>query len=121
MYAYLRMNRSILEECGLYGGRLNFIAKCFESKSSTLREELARTGFSLPKVVGIDWRLDYHVRSSAAGKASRPVFFVTLNTQVGSGELKDLDFMCTPEQMKDLLAKVKDATKQVERTIGKLE
>lgn len=74
-------------------------------------------GFKFPKVVGVDWRLDYELRSSTTGKLSSHRYFVKLRTLDSSGNDDDFDFTCSYEQVKDLLAKVEDAKKQLERAM----
>lgn len=69
----------------------------------------------LSRVVGLDWRLDYHIRSSESGTAHQPVFIVSVKLQEPSGEITRKQFTCSTVQMEQLLARVQDAAKQIER------
>lgn len=70
--------------------------------------------------MGFDWRLDYSVRSSTAGKENEALYMMTLKTRDPTdGSVKDVSFTCTPEQLQALQATVKDATQQVGRILGK--
>lgn len=77
---------------------------------------LVNQGIQLPRLVGVEWRLDYAIRSKILGKENVPLFFVGLKVKEGKEE-KDIRFLATLEEMQDLLAKVRDAVKQVERVI----
>ena len=73
-----------------------------------------------PRIVGIDWRLDYTIESSASGSERSPVYFVTLKVQDHEGDLssiRDVTFLCSSEQLQDLQTKVEDAVTQVQRVL----
>ena len=74
-------------------------------------------GISSPALVGMDWRLDYAVRSKTAGRSISPLFFVTLMVK-DRGILRNIEMVATAEQMQDLLAKVRDAVKQTDRLLN---
>lgn len=50
-----------------------------------------------------------------------PVYFITLHSQERDGSNKDIQFSCSFEELQDLLAKLKDAQKQVERVLSAKE
>ena len=79
------------------------------------------TGLRGTHIIGCDWRLDYHVRSSATGIEHVPVYFVSLKTKGSDGTLGSTDFTCSMEQMQDLLSIVRDATKQLDRILTSQE
>lgn len=108
----------ILEEYGVLAPKINQVLGLFEQGRDQLRWTLRRTGIAKTTVVGCDWRLDYHVRSSATGMERAPVYFVALKTKKSNGELEDIKFTCSLEQMQDLLSVVRDATKQIERVMA---
>lgn len=73
-----------------------------------------------PRIVGIDWRLDYTIESSISGSERSPVYFVTLKVQDHEGDLssiRDVTFLCSSEQLQDLQTKVEDAVTQVQRVL----
>lgn len=84
-------------------------------------------------MVGVDWRLDYYIKSNTLEKADAPLFYISLKTKVNrelgstvsqdeggesghSSGLENVSFTCTVEQLQDLVAKLRDAVKQVERS-----
>ena len=74
-------------------------------------------GISMSRIVGIDWRVDYSVRSKHAGQDNTPLFFLSLKLKEPnrSEEVRTVEIIATQEELQDMLAKIKDAVKQVER------
>lgn len=105
-----------LEECGLSTDRIKFVVSCYESNQEATRATFASTALGHSHLVDIDWRLDYHVQSSATGKANVPMYFVGLKTQDSSGKLHVHKFRCSLQQLQDLASRVQDAHQQVVRT-----
>ncbi|KAJ8598129.1 hypothetical protein CTAYLR_007411 [Chrysophaeum taylorii] len=105
---------SSLEENGLTdSAKIGFFGAAFERAKPAIRLELDATlGVVLPKLVDIDWRLDYVVRSSDDGPAV-PVYYVTLH--VASENNDTIDLALSVEQMQDLLLTVRDANHQAAR------
>ena len=117
-----------LEEHGIAGPRAEALCAQYKADAAALRGVLTRTGIGLPSLVGADWRLDYHVSSSATGKANVPVYCLKWKTVAdpgggagggaGSGaQHKDIEFMCSLQQLQDLSNSINDAAKQIERTL----
>lgn len=69
-----------------------------------------------PRVVDIDWRLDYYLKNNEVEGISIPVYFVRLHTRNNDGTPGKVEFTCSLEELQDLVAKLKDASKQTERT-----
>lgn len=71
-----------------------------------------------PSVVDVDWKLNYFVRSNAKEKEDELSYLISLKTvddSVDSSETKDIKFTCTLHQLQDLVSKLKEAYKNVER------
>jgi len=47
-----------------------------------------------------------------------PLYFITLKTQQPDGRIEDVQFTCNFQELQDLLAKLKDGAKQVDRVLG---
>jgi hypothetical protein len=113
--------KSILEETGLRAQRAGALSKGYDERVSNVREQLKSNAIlGAPRVVGIDWRLDHTIESSASGATHESVYFVTLKVQDVEGDLssvRDVTFLCSSEQLQDLKAKVEDAITQVKRVL----
>jgi hypothetical protein len=76
------------------------------------------TGFNFPHVVGVEWRLDYFIKTDRLDKVNVPMcialksnntslhvlYFdmedmVTLKTDEGQGRMKDITFACSVEEL----------------------
>ena len=92
------------------------LAEFYDKHGGTVAAHLAVTGVSAAQIVGIDWRLDYSVRSKHAGQDNTPLFLLCLKLkEPSSSSIRPVEIIATQEELQDMLAKVKDAVKQVER------
>ncbi len=101
----------------------------------------------MPEIVDVEWRLDYVVRSKHGGRENYPQFIIYLKVtpqplwicrtepalerviliSVGlfdlqvkdRGLVRNIVFGANQEELEDLLGKVRDAVKQVDRLIAK--
>jgi len=104
-----------LEESKLSDDRIQYITKQYEQQKDAIRKALSSIGSvgGASHVVGLKWRLDYHIKSNLLEQVRVPSYMITLNTQQPDGTLKDIQFSCNLEELQDLLYKLKDAEKQV--------
>ena len=110
--------RTTLDDVGLKGERVGQLVGGYTDSVDLIRENLRTDTLGVPRIVGIDWRLDYSIESSASGSQHEPVYFVTLNVQDVEGDVssvRDVTFLCSGEQLQDLHRKVEDACEQVAR------
>ena len=112
---------SSLEEGRLATSRAQYLAGRLDASRSALRTRLGALNIAFPTVVGLDWRLDYYVKSNALEKIDVPVYFVNLKVQQPDGSLGNVPFSASLQELQDLHAKLQDAAKQVERIYQKAE
>ncbi|XP_032956564.1 COMM domain-containing protein 3 isoform X4 [Rhinolophus sinicus] len=73
-------------------------------------------GRSLPHIIDVSWRLEYQIKTSQLHKMYRPAYLVTLNIEnTDSQSHPEISFSCNMEQLQDLVGKLKDASKSLER------
>ncbi|XP_022785890.1 myosin-9-like isoform X2 [Stylophora pistillata] len=107
---------SVLEDCKWGTDRIEYFTKQFLDYKPNLEALLARTGSSFPHVVDVDWRLDYYIKNNQMEKVNKPTYLITLKTEeAGKAKGEDVQFSCTMEQLQDLVGKLKDACKSVEK------
>ncbi|XP_059155392.1 COMM domain-containing protein 3-like [Physella acuta] len=105
-----------LEECKYTSDRINDFNKIFLPQKSHIQLLLGKIGSSFPHIVDVDWRLDYYIKNNHLEKIDSPVYLICLHTEMpGEPELKEIQFSCTLEQLQDLVGKLKDATKCMEK------
>uniref|UniRef100_A0A8C3KLC0 COMM domain-containing protein 3 n=1 Tax=Calidris pygmaea TaxID=425635 RepID=A0A8C3KLC0_9CHAR len=67
-------------------------------------------------ITDVSWRLEYQIKSNQLHKTYQPSYLVTLNVENSdSASHPDVSFSCTMEQLQDLVGKLKDAAKSLER------
>ncbi len=106
---------AILTENGV-ATHASAILELYQQHKDTLIEHIEATGIAAPSIVGIDWRLDYSVRSKHGGRENVPMFFVNLHV-IDRGVLRDIDMIASQEEMKDLLSRVKEAVRSVQKVV----
>jgi len=108
----------ILEENKLPDDKAKPFLSAYAQMKQEIRGILGRTSFSFPQIIGIDWRLDLFVKSDMLDQVKTPLYFLTLKTRQNDGSIKDVQFTCNLQELQDLLAKLKDSAKQVERLLA---
>lgn len=106
---------SLLKESGSTVNA-NTLVNLYTQHQQTLISHMEATGIATPCIVGLDWRLDYSVRSKHGGRENVPMFFVTLQVQ-DRGIVRDLDMIANQDEMKDLLSRVKEAVRSVGKVV----
>jgi len=108
---------SVLEDCKWSSDRIEYLSKHFLDCKPDLEALLARTGSSFPHIVDVDWRLDYYIKNNQMDKVNKPTYLIILKTEEpGKKQGKDVQFSCSMEQLQDLVGKLKDACKSIEKT-----
>jgi hypothetical protein len=110
---------SSLEEGRLSSGRAQYLAGKYDASRVALRAKLGGISVMFPRVVGVDWRLDYYIKSNAIEKVDVPVYFVCLKIKQPDDTLRDVPFSASLQELQDMLSKLQDAAKQVERIYQK--
>lgn len=98
-------------------------------------------GIAAPTIIGVDWRLDYSIKSKNAGRENASMFFVSLKIK-DRGVVREINMIASIEELQDMLSKVKtlissfasqpnltdfayfqvrDAVKQTERVLSSSE
>lgn len=95
--------------------RITQLCKLLDRRREEIRNHLSQFHLGIPNLVGINWRLDYYLKSEILEQTRLPVYFVTLETRTGDGSRKDIQMTCSFPELQDLLDKVRDALKQAEK------
>lgn len=106
----------ILDDLEFTSHRKNIVVEVYTSGLQKIRARLAKIGTTLPHVIDVDWRLDYNLQNSQSNKVMELLYTVALKTdQSPSEKSKDIQFSCSREQLQDVVGKLKEAVKAVER------
>jgi len=112
--------RELLEESGFSANRIKEFIHVFQRNKESLRINISSiTSFGRAKIIDVDWRLDYNIKSSQGEKVNQMSYLVNIHTQEPSdSEIKIISFNCSLEQLQDLVGKLKDAVRCVEKQIA---
>ncbi|KAF6722903.1 COMM domain-containing protein 3 [Oryzias melastigma] len=78
------------------------------------KEKACFIGRGPAHIKDVSWRLQYQMKNGQLDKVNEPFYLISLSTENG-GASEDVDFSCTAEQLQDLVGKLKDAAKSVEK------
>ncbi|XP_065587288.1 uncharacterized protein LOC136045391 [Cyrtonyx montezumae] len=105
-----------LEECKLDRERIEQFCTEYQKNQEALEELLGSIGRAPPHVTDVSWHLAYRIQTHELHRAYQPTYMLTLSTENSDvGSQPDLTFTCTMEQLQDLVGKLKDAAKSLER------
>ncbi|KAF1428486.1 COMM domain-containing protein 3, partial [Eudyptes chrysocome] len=105
-----------LEDCKLDKERIEQFCTEYQKNKDALEILLGSIGRSPLHITDVSWRLEYQIKSNQLHKTYQPSYLVTLNVENSdSGSHPDVSFSCTMEQLQDLVGKLKDAAKSLER------
>ncbi|GFS01289.1 COMM domain-containing protein 3 [Elysia marginata] len=107
---------TLLEECKYTPERIKEFTKIFTAQKSHIQLLLGKIGSSFPHIVDVDWRLDYYMKNNHMEKVNSAVYLISLKTEIpGEADTRDIQFSCSLEQLQDLVGKLRDATKCLEK------
>ncbi|XP_026218685.1 COMM domain-containing protein 3 [Anabas testudineus] len=105
---------SCLEELTFSSERIEIFYSAYQEHKKELERLLTSIGRRPPHINDVSWRLNYHMKNEQVDKVNEPFYSISLNVE-GEGSSEDINFTCTVEQLQDLVGKLKDAAKSVEK------
>nr|XP_043891599.1 uncharacterized protein LOC122775599 [Solea senegalensis] len=105
---------SCLEELAFSAERVEIFYSSYQTHTKEVGRLLGSIGRRAPHVNDVSWRLQYHMKNGQVDKVNEPGYLISLNTE-SEGSSQDINFTCSVEQLQDLVGKLKDAAKSVER------
>ncbi|XP_066912247.1 COMM domain-containing protein 3-like [Clytia hemisphaerica] len=107
--------RSLLEECKWPNDRQDPLLDKIKVIRRELQMNLVRTDSSYPYIFDVDWRVDYCIKSNQVEKLNDSSYMVSLKTQEPNNKEGNVEFFCSVDQLQDLVSKLKDASKTLEK------
>lgn len=105
-----------LEDCKFDRERIELFCTEYQNNKNSLEILLGSIGRSLPHITDVSWRLEYQIKTNQLHKMYRPGYLVTLNVENSDSQsYPEISFSCNMEQLQDLVGKLKDASKSLER------
>ncbi|XP_015597582.1 COMM domain-containing protein 3 [Cephus cinctus] len=103
-----------LQSVQISGPRIDKICESYSKYRTTIKRCLENIGTSLPHVVDVSWCLDYCIKSNTENSVGMPLYHIRLST-IKQSETIFLKFTCTTQQLQELVYKLKDAVRHVEK------
>ncbi|KAM4029575.1 COMM domain-containing protein 3 [Anomaloglossus baeobatrachus] len=108
---------TFLEDCKFDKERTEHFWTEYQKHRESLEILLENIGRGPPHVSDVSWRLAYEIKTNQLYKTYRPSYLMKLNLESpDTSQAKDISFNCSMEQLQDLVGKLKDAAKGLERT-----
>eukprot|EP00808_Paulinella_micropora_P002347 g11544.t1 len=108
----------ILDDQGVSQERAMLFSRYFHKNKAAIRACLKKSAFCFDTICGLEWRIDYYIKSDSYELARMPVYFITLHTRDAAGKAKDVQFTCNLQELQDLSAKLKDARNSARGTFA---
>ncbi|KAL8165079.1 UNVERIFIED_CONTAM: COMM domain-containing protein 3 [Gekko kuhli] len=106
-----------LEDCKFDRERIEQFCTEYQKNKDSLEILLGSVGRCPLHITDVSWRLEYQIKTNQLHKNYHPAYLMTLNVESSdSRSHPDLNFSCSMEQLQDLVGKLKDAAKSLERT-----
>lgn len=86
-----------------------------ETHRQQIRNQLASIGTFPPHIVDIDWKLDYHVKSSSGARTMGAQYLITLYTEEGGGQRGEVTFACSQSELTQMITKLRQATRVMQK------
>mmetsp|Transcript_4199 Transcript_4199/g.7671 ORF Transcript_4199/g.7671 Transcript_4199/m.7671 type:complete len:207 (-) Transcript_4199:178-798(-) len=110
---------SNLEDAKVPEDRIKAITSLFSKCKGIIRRVLSRTSIGFPQLLGLEWRVDHHMRSRALDQVGQPVYLVKLRLGNVDGGESIVEMSCNHQELSDLHARLKSATSRVEALVKK--
>ncbi|RLU16584.1 hypothetical protein DMN91_010652 [Ooceraea biroi] len=106
--------RIFLQDEHISGQRTEKLCNAYANSKLDIQTQLELTGDNVPHIVDIDWRLHHCVKVSTCRSVSMPIYNIRLSLKKSS-EIKYITFTCTIQQLQELVYKLKDIVRHVEK------
>ncbi|XP_075683683.1 COMM domain-containing protein 3 isoform X1 [Rhinoderma darwinii] len=108
---------TFLEDCKFDKERTEDFWTEYQKHRESLEILLENIGRAPPHVSDVSWRLAYEIKTNQLYKTYRPSYLVKFNLEAPDTiQTQNIGFNCSMEQLQDLVGKLKDAAKGLERT-----
>lgn len=108
--------RAYLEECNWDENKINLLLETYCKCKHPHIAIAQKIGLNLSNIVDVDWRLDYYIKNKDIDKVNQPCYIIKLKVELqGKTNLEEITFLCSFEELQDLVSKLKDICKTIEK------
>ncbi|RDD42602.1 COMM domain-containing protein 3 [Trichoplax sp. H2] len=106
---------TMLEDCKFTPERTSCFTSIYFQHKQQVRQILGGVSFRLPHIVNTEWRMDYVIKNNSLEKINAINYTINFKVEDQNESRKDVQFCCSVEELQDLVWKLKEAVKAVER------
>ncbi|XP_015462734.2 COMM domain-containing protein 3 isoform X1 [Astyanax mexicanus] len=108
---------SCLEDVKFDSEKVETFYTSYQINKRNLENLLSSIDRCPPHITDASWRLEYCIKNGHVHKVNQPSYLISFDVENGEreGTSSEVNFSCTLEQLQDLVGKLKDAAKSVER------
>ncbi|XP_030624624.1 COMM domain-containing protein 3 isoform X1 [Chanos chanos] len=111
--------------CTLYQVKYGYLKLIFQlcslkQNKTDLENLLSSIDKCPPHITDVSWRLEYCMKNAHVHKVNQPSYLISFSVENGDNgrsSEEELNFSCTMEQLQDLVGKMKDAAKSIEKAM----
>ncbi|XP_011642354.1 COMM domain-containing protein 3 isoform X2 [Pogonomyrmex barbatus] len=96
------------------GQRIEKLCNTYINNKQDIQTQLELIGDSFPHIVDIDWRLHHCVKISTCRSDNIPIYNIQMTTRKYN-QVKHVTFTCTIQQLQELVYKLKDIVRHIEK------
>lgn len=107
-------------QCNLRNDLVDEIEHYYGKWNGLIRIQLLNIANHLPHVTDLKWKIDHVVKSNSEETSAGLLYRITLNTETFDEHLqkmvtKALEFSCTSEELQDLVYKLKESVRHLQK------
>jgi polycomb group RING finger protein 4 len=107
---------TLLQNYNFSSQRSEKLVGIYRQHKTKLQAALSHIGTHPPHITDASWTLDYCVKASSLEQVGSYVYLIQFHTEsCEEGGISSLKFLCTQEELQDLVWKMRDAVRHVER------
>lgn len=107
--------KTFLQNEHISGQRIEKLCNTYTNNKHNIQTRLELTGDSAPHIVDIDWRLYHCAKFSTCRFTNGPIYYNIRLTTKRCNEMKHVTFICTIQQLQELVYKLKDIVRHIEK------
>ncbi|XKL66773.1 hypothetical protein PGB90_010193 [Kerria lacca] len=115
------MLKTFLEGYDLNKERINSILGVYEQRKYDVQKELSIVGTNLPHIIDIHWRLDYIIKTDNNSQLLQPYFHIELITLTSLNTKKTIRFMCSIQNLQELVFLLKSASRHMNKMVNTIK
>lgn len=110
------LSDALLQDYKFSAQRSEKLVGIYRQHKRKLQAALSHIGINPPHIIDASWTLDYCVKTTSLEQAGSFLYLIQFHTESCEEDcVRSLKFLCTQEELQDLVWKMRDAVRHVEK------